>query len=130
MYSQNMSAVAGYGDAIPEGSYRWRVSKIDKHDDTTFTIWSKCQTEPMVGRSVPDNIDLTNPTSLSKLKSYYKACGYEPGPEGHDPDSIMDAEFFSVVKHAQSKGQTYANLAPWSFRSLQEGPVQVEGPKA
>lgn len=126
----NMNQVAGYGDILAEGCYHFRINKVEDDGANLVHIHSVCQTEPFVGRNVRDRIEMDNSIGLSKLKSYYKACGYEPGPEGHDPENINGGEFFAVVVHNPHKGNTYANIAPWSIKSLQEGPAQQLGPKA
>lgn len=128
--SQNLNQVAAYGDQVAEGCYHFRVDKLQDTEKDVWLMYLKVQTEPFVGRSVRERFDDTNQTSLAKMKSYYKACGYEPGPEGHDPEHILGGEFYAVVTHNTSGGTTYANIAPWSIRSIQEGPVQPLGPKA
>lgn len=124
--TQDMGAVPAYGEALPEGCYHFRISKVEDDGGNLVHLFASVQNEPFVGRNVRERIELDNPTGLSKLKAFYAACGYEP-VGGHDPSQIDGGEFFAVVKHNISKGITYANIAPWSIRSIQEGPVQALG---
>lgn len=128
--NQDMSKVGAYGDLIPEGCYHWRLDSVkdDGGNEVFFNL--KCQTEPFVGRGVRDRFEMDNSTALAKLKAYYKAAGYEAPDGQHDPEAVSGMEFTAVVKHNSSKGNTYANIAPWSIRSLQEAPVQELGPES
>lgn len=126
--SQDMSKQAGYGDQLPEGCYHFRVDKVEDDGGNLVLVYSKVQTEPFIGRSVRDRFEMDNQTALAKLKSYYKACDYNP-VGNHDPEQIVGGEFTAVVKHNISKGVTYANIEPWSIKSISEEPVQPLGPK-
>lgn len=128
--NQNMGAVAAFGEALPEGCYRFRLDKVEDSGGSKLLFYHKCQTEPFIGRSVRENFDLDNQTALSKLKAYYKAADYNPPDGMHDPEAVLGMEFYAVVVHNISNGTTYANIAPWSITSLTQGPAQVEGPKA
>jgi len=128
--SDNMEQVAAYGDQVPEGCYHFRVDKVDDKGGNEVLIYSKIQIEPFIGRSIRDRFEMDNQTALSKLKAYYKACGYNAPTSGHDPEQIQGGEFYAVVEHNVHKGTTYANIAPWSIRSITEGPVQELGPNA
>lgn len=129
MFNNDMSAIPKFGEALPEGCYQFRVDRVDIVDESSFVMFLKCQNEPFVGKTVRDNFDTTHPIALSKLKSYYDACDYHPTGGSHDPNLIVGAEFYAVVVHQQAKGNTYANIAPWSLKSLTEGPIQVLGAK-
>lgn len=128
--NQDMDKVGAYGDAVPEGCYQFRIDKVKDDGSDKVSVVAKIQTEPLVGRSIFDNFDLTNSTALSKLKTYYKACGVAYSPTAHDPELLNSCEFFAVVEHKQSGANTYANIAPWSIRSLMEGPAVPLGMKA
>lgn len=129
LHQDNMQAIAKFGDAHPEGSFHFRISKVDDTQSDAILIYCKCQTEPCVGKQIRERIDRGNQTALEKLKTIYEAVGYRPGPEGHDPEKIDGGEFYSTVKHNVSEGKTYANLVPWTIRSLSEGPYEELGPR-
>ena len=138
MYGQDMTKVAKWGDVAPEGWYHVRVDKVKCVDETGEQLVSKessepichvflkVQNEPHVGRIIWDAPSL-QPHALAKLKAYYDAAGYVPGPEGHDPERIQGAEFFVKVDHEVYKGEKRSKIAPYNIRSLQEGP---KGPLA
>lgn len=128
--NQNMANVPAYGEQLPEGCFHFRIDKVEDDGGNLVLIYSKVQTEPFVGRQVRDRFEMDNQTALSKLKAYYKAVGYETVGDAHDPVEIQGGEFYAVVEHNVSKGVTYANIAPWSIRSMIDGPVQTLGVKA
>src|SRR4051812_15400255 len=95
----DMTKVSVGGDVPPEGSYRVRVSKVDdtqlsKKNEPKVELQLKIQDEgESFGRVIFDNASL-QPQALFKLKAYYNAVGYNPGPEGHDPMTLLDKEMY------------------------------------
>ena len=122
-YSDDLTNVPGAGELVPEGQYSFRVSKVDEKvsdDDgsVSFGVQCKIQTEgPAFGETVFLNVGLKD-FGLRVLKSLYVAIGYKPGPEGHDPQRLVDGEFKGTVVHKVYQGNTYANIAPASIKSV------------
>ena len=127
--SDNMAGVTKFGEAMPEGCYQFRVSKVEDDGAGPVIIFAVCQTEPLVGKNVRERCDLSQRVALEKLKSFYEAVHYHPEGGNHDPEQIVGGEFFAVITHNVDGGNTYANIAPWSIRSLEEGPTHPLGPK-
>lgn len=126
-YAHDMSKVEKWGDVPPEGWYRVRVEKGEERTSEasgqpTWALWLKVQNEPHVGRIIFDQPSL-QPHALAKLKAYYEAAGYKPGPEGHDPERLNGTEFFVGVTHEVYEGQKRAKIAPYAIKSLTEGPA-------
>jgi hypothetical protein len=125
LLQQDMTKVAAAGDLVPEGWYHVRVKSVEVKDDEKnvqrVNIQMASQEEASVGRIIFDNPQPSHPMGLSVLKAYYKAVGYTPGQEGHDPEKLIDGEFYVYVKHNTDGDKTYANVAPWSIRSIQQG---------
>jgi hypothetical protein len=122
----NMNEVPAPSDRVDEGWYHVRISSVSEEDSKSGNPIVKLQLKiqdqgPMLGRIVPDNVSL-QPHALFKLKGYYKAIGYNPGPEGHDTDKLLDAEVYVYVQHATYEGNPTINIPPYSIRSLNEGP--------
>lgn len=123
---EDMSQVAASDELVTEGVKHLRVSKcnIDEGQGTggatRINYVLVIQTEgPDFGRTIFFNIDMGDQRGRSNLKTLYKVCGYQPGSEGHDPERIIDGEFYGTVKHNKGKdGNTYANVMPWSLKSL------------
>jgi hypothetical protein len=135
MLTDDMSQVPAPSDAVNEGTYHVRITSVEKamskeNNQPIIKLLMKIQDEgPMLGRTVPDNASL-QPQALFKLKGYYKAIGYNPGPEGHNPKKLIDGECYISVVHSTYKGQATINVPPWSIRSLQEGPARAGSAKA
>jgi len=127
MLNDDMSQVAAPSDRVDEGWYHVRISKVeigvsDSTQSPVVKLQLKIQTDGnMLGRIVPDNASLQS-HALFKLKGYYKAIGYNPGREGHDPEKLLDCECFVYVQHGSYQGNPVVNIPPYSIRSLQEGP--------
>jgi hypothetical protein len=126
-YQHDMSKVDKWGDIANEGWYRVRVDKgVEKPSDNSpgelvWWLYLKVQNEPHVGKLIMDNCSL-QAHALAKLKGYYEATGYIPGPEGHDPERLNGTELFIKVEHETYKGEKRAKIAPYNIKSLQEGP--------
>jgi hypothetical protein len=126
IHTDNMSNVAAPSEAVDEGWYHVRISKVEEtlsesSKQPVVKLQLKIQTEGnMFGRTVPDNASLQS-HALFKLKGYYKAVGYNPGPEGHDPEKLLDGECYVYVQHATYQGKPTINIPPYSIRSLNEG---------
>lgn len=125
----DMSQVSDSSTLVTEGVKQFRVSKVnlDEGQGTNGALRINysmtVQTEgPDFGRVIFFNIDMGDQRGRSNLKTLYKVCGYNPGAEGHDPERILDGEFYGTVKHnkgtGKNEGQTYANIMPWSVKPL------------
>lgn len=125
-YQHDMTKVEKWGDVPAEGWYRVRVDKGEERiseasKEPMWCLWLKSQQEPSVGRVIFDMCSL-QPHALAKLKAYYEAVGYTPGPEGHDPERLTGQELFVKVDHETYEGTKRAKVAPYNIKSLQEGP--------
>jgi hypothetical protein len=127
MLQDDMSKVPNPTDAVDEGWYHVRINSAevttsDSSGQPCVKLLMKIQTDgPMLGRTVPDTASLQS-HALFKLKGYYTAVGYKPGPEGHDPEKLIDGECYVYVQHSSYNGQPTINIPPYSIRSLNEGP--------
>lgn len=129
LHTEDMSQVPDFGELVPEfEGYHVRVSKVEERESSTGNpvafINCKVQTE---GEAFGRNISIIaslQPHALGTLKAVYKASGYTPGPEGHDPEHIIDAEFYVNVVHEKYNGQDVAKVPNWSIRSLDQGPAR------
>jgi len=122
LLQDNMQTVAALGDLLPEGWYHFRVKHVEyKTEEQRVLIQLASQEEGTTGRIAFDNPQVNHPMGLSKLKAYYTAVGYNPGPEGHDPEKILDGELYAYIVHNTDGDKKYANVAPWSIRSTQQG---------
>lgn len=118
----NMQGIAAAGDLVPEGWYHVRVKKVEfVSAESRVNLQLASQEETSTGRLIFDNPQTNHPMGLSKLKAYYQAINYNPGPEGHDPEKLLDGEFYVYVVHNTDGDKKYANVAPWSIRSMQQG---------
>jgi hypothetical protein len=125
VHTNDMSQIAAPGEVIDEGWYHVRISKVEEGDSKQgqpmVNLQLKIQTEgPMMGRMLFDNASL-QPQALFKLKGYYKAINYNPGPEGHDPEKLLDGECYVYAEHEVYEGVKRAKVPPWSIRSMTEG---------
>lgn len=127
VHTEDMSQVAAPTDRVDEGWYHVRISSVKEDVSQTagepiVKLLLKVQNEgPMLGRTIPDNCSL-QPQALFKLKGYYKAINYNPGPEGHDPEKLLDGECYVYVQHDTYQGNPTLKVPPYSIRSLNEGP--------
>lgn len=127
MLPQDMSKAQVWGDVLPEGWYHIRVEKVELKESANTpgeqVVWitGKVQNEPFVGRILTDFASL-QPQALAKLKAYYNAVGYQPGPEGHDPDRLIGGELYVLLQHDVYQGATRAKVVPYGIRSMQDGP--------
>jgi hypothetical protein len=126
LHTQDMSTVPVWGENVPEGWYHGRIEKVEeKASQNTpgeMVVWItlKVQNEPHVGRVITDFASL-QPQALAKLKAYYKAVNYNPGPEGHDPDKLVGGEVYVCITEDMYQGQKRSKVAPWGIKSMQEG---------
>jgi hypothetical protein len=123
-----MSSVAKWGENVSEGWYHVRITKIEEKESGAtpgeYVAWItlKIQNEPHVGRVVTDFASL-QPQALAKLKAYYSAVDYNPGPEGHDPEKLLNCELYVLVVEDTYQGQKRSKIVPWGIKSMQEGPA-------
>jgi hypothetical protein len=128
MLPQDMSKAQAWGEVLPEGWFHVRVEKVEVKESANTpgeqVVWltSKVQNEPNVGRVITDFCSL-QPQALAKLKAYYTAVGYAPGPEGHDPDKLVGGELYVLIQHDTYQGQVRSKVVPWGIKSMQEGPA-------
>jgi uncharacterized protein DUF669 len=129
LLQDDMSQVPSPTEAVEEGSYHVRITQAEvttskENNMPCVKLLMKVQDEgKMLGRTIPDTASLQS-HALFKLKGYYNAVGYKPGPEGHDPSKLVDGECYVNVEHATYQGKPTINIPPWSIRSLQEGPAR------
>lgn len=120
----NMATVQKWGEALPKGTYHVRVSKgeeaTSESGNPIYNLHMVVQEEPYVGRVIFDPISL-QAHALSKLKAYYEAVDYNPGPEGHDPDTLIGREFFVTVDTDVYQGVTRNKVPPYGPRSIMKG---------
>jgi hypothetical protein len=127
VHTQDMSKVAKWGENVPEGWYHVRIDKVEEKDSANTpgeqVVWVtlKVQNEPHVGRMITDFCSL-QAHALAKLKAYYAAIGYEPGPEGHDTDKLLGGEIYVFVQEEMYQGQKRSKVVPWGVKSMQESP--------
>jgi hypothetical protein len=127
MMSQDMSKVAKWGDNVPEGWYHVRIDKGELKDsentpgEKVWWLYLKVQNEPFVGRVLVDFCSL-QAHALAKLKGYYAAIGYEPGPEGHDPEKLNGGELYVFAQEEVYQGNKRTKVVPWGIKSMTEGP--------
>ena len=130
----DMTKVEKWGDVAPEGWYKVRVEKVvdraksgegpllsDESNQPICMLYMKVQNEPHVGKLLMD-IPSLQPHALAKLKAYYEAINYIPGPEGHDPERLVGGELFIKWEHDTYKGEKRGKVAPYNIKSLNEGP--------
>jgi len=121
-----MSKVEKWGDRPPEGWYHVKIKKGELKDSDNSPgekVWwfhLISQQEPTVGKLIMDNCSL-QAHALAKLKAYYSACGYNPGPSGHDPETINGGECLVKVEWKTYQGQDRYEIKPYNIRSLTEG---------
>jgi hypothetical protein len=123
MYEADMSTVAAPDELVPEGTYHVRVAKVEEQESKNsgkpmivFTF--KVQDEgPAFGRQISAFASLQS-NALFTLKGIYKACGYNPGPEGHDPVNCLDSELYVKVIHEMREGSLQLKLPPYGFKPL------------
>lgn len=125
MLNDDMSQVAAPSELVDEGWYHVRISKVEvgvsEKNFPVVKLQLKIQSEgKMLGRVIMDNASLQS-HALFKLKGYYKAIGYNPGREGHDPEKLLDGECYVYAAHGSYNGQPNINVPPYSIRSMQEG---------
>lgn len=135
-HPENMQEVAEFGQRPDEGPFRVRVSQVEEKNSTNsgepiVEITMKIQDEGKFFGQELKSWPSLQPAYLSNLKRFYRAIGYEPGPEGHDTDKLLDGEFFVYVKHKdyvdKKDGQKKqgSDLPNWGIRTLAEGPAQA-----
>jgi hypothetical protein len=135
-----MQDVAAEGEVPEKGTYLVRVSEVVETDkdgnpllsakgEPKIIVKSKIQDEgKFFGHTIAQHVSL-QPHALRGLKAIYTACGYMPGPEGHDPQQILDSTFY-VYGEPQDLDtdngtiKTF-NIAPWNIKSVQDGPPKV-----
>lgn len=130
----DMSTVQKWGDPLPKGSYQFRIEKVeekisDSSGSPVVWLYLKCQEEPYVGRTVVDIVSL-QPHALAKLKAYYEAIDYTPGPEGHDPETLLNKELYCYVDQDLYEGTVRNKVPPFGPRHLMKGKHSTHSPAA
>lgn len=130
--AQDMSQVQKWGEALPEGWYKCRCAKVEVADSKNTpgekVVWitNVVQEEPHTGAHILDFASL-QAHALAKLKAYYEAAGYTPGPEGHDPETLVGREYYVLNTPEVYQGTERNKVPPYGVRSIQEGkPIGVE----
>lgn len=123
--NDDMSQVAAPSELVDEGWYHVRIARVEigvsEKNFPVVKLQLKIQSEgKMLGRVILDNASLQS-HALFKLKGYYKAVGYNPGREGHDPEKLLDCECFVYAQHGSYNGVANINVPPYSIRSMNEG---------
>jgi hypothetical protein len=122
--NDNMADVQKWGEPIPKGSYKFRIEKATEQQSSTgndiVRLHLKCQEEPYVGRVVVDDVSLQK-HALAKLKAYYDAVDYTPGPEGHDPETLAGKELYVYVDQDVYEGVTRNKVPPFGPRHIMKG---------
>ncbi len=138
----DMSQVPEEGEIPADGAYLVRVSEVKETDSAGNPLLSnKGEPKVVIIAKIQDEGKYTGfpitfhasllPHALRTLKAIYGAVGYTPGPEGHDPQNILDGEFY-VYGEAQEydkpdgsgKGKSF-NIAPWNIKSVAQGPPKL-----
>ena len=133
LHTDNMAEVPDQGELVDEGNYHVRVSKVEEKESDAgkpmVVFELKIQDEGKhMGRPVYLTASLQS-HALFTLKKVYTAVGYQPGPEGHDPEKVLDGEFYVTIKHKefenkQGQKQKGHDMPLWGIRSLSQGPAK------
>src|SRR5216684_967041 len=105
LLQDDMSQVPNPTDAVEQGSYHVRISKVevgvsDSTQNPVVKLQMKIQDQgPMFGRIVPDTASLQS-HPLFKLRAYYTEVVYKPGREVHDLEKLRDGELYINVEHS------------------------------
>lgn len=126
-HPDNINDVEDFGALLPEEWFHIRVSKVMEKEskesgEPTVYLNLKVQSEPHVGRVIPDTCSLQK-HALGKLKAYYKACDKLPDGPGHDPETLMDCECYVKVTHTVNKatGDKRMSISPFHIKPLTDG---------
>jgi hypothetical protein len=125
MHPDNMQEVK---DDVPVGSWlHVRVKAVTEGQSQTSgreqaTVVFAIQEEPYVGKTLVTWPSL-EPGNLSYLKKLYAACGYNPGPEGHDPEKIINCELFvkPVEQKKKVEGVPPYQIPEWNLAPIADG---------
>jgi hypothetical protein len=136
----DMSQIPDEGELPDAGSYLFRISEVRETDqngeqllsekgEPKIIVLCKIQDEgKFLGYTVQIHSSL-QPHALRGLKALYKAVGYTPGPEGHDPQNLVDGEFYGTGTQGEYAGKNGPvktfNIAPWNIKSVNEGPAKL-----
>lgn len=129
IHRDNMNEVPDWGENVPPDTwYHVRVAKVEEKasansGEPTAYFQLKVLDEPYVGRVILDNASLAK-HALGKIKNYYKATDYFPGPEGHDPEQLLDRECYVKPTGRVYKGGARLEIAPHNIRSVRDGRPQ------
>lgn len=133
LYGDNMEQVADWGDNVPPGKwYHVRVDKVKTHEPGGEQMVSKAsglpicqvnlkvQDEPFVGKVIVQQPSLQS-HALFQLKAFYKAANYQPGPGGHNPHKLLNAEFYVKPEEEVYQGEKRLKVPPYGVKPLSEG---------
>jgi hypothetical protein len=141
IHTQDMSQVADTGEVQDPGNYLVRVSEVRETNSDGTQLMSESGGEKVIfllkiqdeGKWLGSQLQIhasLQPHALFNLKAIYNAAGYKPGPEGHDPQEVLDSEFYVYVRHREyedrQSGQkrTGTDIPPWGIRSIAQGPAK------
>jgi hypothetical protein len=136
----DMSQVADQGEVQDEGAYLVRVAEVKETDDAGEPLQGgkgpkvvfvlKIQDEgKWLGSQVQIHASLM-PHALFNLKAIYSAVGYKPGAEGHDPQEVLDGEFYIYIKQKDyedpntGEKRKVTDVPTWGIKSLAAGPAK------
>jgi hypothetical protein len=126
IYEQDMSTIPDSGEPVSKGWHRFRIEEGEEmkseKDNPMWRYRLVCQDEPEVGRVIVFDCSLL-PNALFNLKAIYKAAGYTPGPEGHNPESVHGSEVYIKIEHKEypvGSGDMRANIKTYNIRSVNQ----------
>lgn len=129
LHTEDMNKVQDWGEnPPPDVWYHVRVAKVEEKNSENsgqpaVYIQLKIKDEPLIGRVILDNCSL-QAHALAKLKAYYSACDYHPGPEGHDPEQLLDRECFVRPNGKIMNGESRLEVKPHNIKPLSSGRPQ------
>lgn len=133
VYGDNMDAIPEMGDNVDVNKwYHVRVSKVVTHDPATgeqklsstgnpiCQVNMAVQDEPFVGKNITMMPSL-QPHALFALKALYKGAEYTPGPGGHNPHKLLNAEFYVKPTSKLYQGEERIDVHPYNIKPLSAG---------
>jgi len=126
LYVDDMSTVPKTGEPVSKGWHRFRIDEGEEFTSESghpaFRYRLVCQDEPEVGRVVTFDCSLQR-QALFNLKAVYEACGYNPGPEGHDPATVIGGEIYVKIGHKEypkGSGSIRPEIKSYNIRSVNQ----------
>lgn len=129
MHSDNMDSVKDQNENPTQGIwYHVKVTKVEEavskeSNSPIIKLQLKIQDEPFVGRLLFANPSL-QAHALFNLKAYYTGAEYFPGPEGHDPEKLLDREFYVKPTGKVVGGEERLEIKAHNIKPLRNGRPQ------